>query len=725
MIISKLEVKDFGPFQGVNTFDFQINDPNKNIILIGGKNGSGKTTLFTAIKLALYGHLTFGYKSSHRIYLNKVKKYINSKSLSKTNSITYTCITLSLPNDRQLCEYVIKRDWKYVNSELVENLSVKMNGQKLNNIEISDFMNYLIGIIPPKLFDFFFFDGENITDFFIEKNYNKNLKDALLTLCNLDSFEIIKKYVGGYKNKNLQGINSAENHKEYNNLKNKYNEQLRKKEFLKSRISVINEKLEELMLNKLETEKEFRKLGGLMVDERDRLIKKINSLEKQREDKHIWLKNFANTLLPFLITRKTIKNIRTQIEKEEQFKNYKIITEKINKNFLEEIIKNKLISSTNTTMSIPLNELAVTLTKDIHESLKPNFNINNFKILHSLSQDEKNQILRIIHEVEQINLNVVEQTFSEIENITAKIKKINEKLKVNDKNTELSSYIKKINKLNSNINELVIEKENLQNELNFLEENIMNTESLLDRSYEKLIKHTKNRHAVELCTSIEKMVNVFLKNVIKDKIKDIKTNFMSILNQLIRKENFIDDIDITDELEITICRQEVLSINELLNIFENIGVSKITSQLGKKCIDSLKVHLNVNKLDEIEKKLNTLPKDKTLLLPIKVEINNLSKGEQQIYIISLYWALSKLSKYNIPFIIDTPYARIDSSHRDNITIKFLPQLGRQVIILSTDEEINQEYYKKLKPYLAHEYLITYDDKENKTFLDKKYFFEVK
>lgn len=108
----------------------------------------------------------------------------------------------------------------------------------------------------------------------------------------------------------------------------------------------------------------------------------------------------------------------------------------------------------------------------------------------------------------------------------------------------------------------------------------------------------------------------------------------------------------------------------------------------------------------------------------KIELGRLSKGERQIFILALYWAIIEISGQNIPFIIDTPYARIDANHRREISEKFFPNISDQVIILSTDEEINEEYYKIIKPYISKEYLLINDENENRTTIENNYFFEV-
>ena len=73
MKINKILLYNFNSFEGMNEFDFTSEDENKNIILVGGKNGAGKTSLFTAIKIALYGPLAFGYVGVNPHYVSKIK----------------------------------------------------------------------------------------------------------------------------------------------------------------------------------------------------------------------------------------------------------------------------------------------------------------------------------------------------------------------------------------------------------------------------------------------------------------------------------------------------------------------------------------------------------------------------------------------------------------------------------------------------------------------------
>jgi DNA sulfur modification protein DndD len=92
----------------------------------------------------------------------------------------------------------------------------------------------------------------------------------------------------------------------------------------------------------------------------------------------------------------------------------------------------------------------------------------------------------------------------------------------------------------------------------------------------------------------------------------------------------------------------------------------------------------------------------------------LSAGEKQIYAIAMLWALAKTSGRKLPVIIDTPLARLDSEHRANIIGRYLPEVSHQVIVLSTDTEVDVEVVATLEKHVSHSYLLDYMPREGRT-----------
>ena len=152
-----------------------------------------------------------------------------------------------------------------------------------------------------------------------------------------------------------------------------------------------------------------------------------------------------------------------------------------------------------------------------------------------------------------------------------------------------------------------------------------------------------------------------------------------------------------------------------------------------------KVHLLQEKTFEMYKLLSSksgLIKDITIdekSYEVKISDRNgheikksgLSAGEKEVFALSLLWGLSQTSQLNLPIIIDTPLSRLDSTHRDNIIRNYFPNAGDQVIILSTDTEIDENYFKVLESHLSGAASLVFNHQQELTTLKTGYFWEEK
>ena len=107
-------------------------------------------------------------------------------------------------------------------------------------------------------------------------------------------------------------------------------------------------------------------------------------------------------------------------------------------------------------------------------------------------------------------------------------------------------------------------------------------------------------------------------------------------------------------------------------------------------------------------------------MPVEVK-QQLSAGEKQIFIMALYQALSQLNKIDVPYIVDTPFARIDKEHREKILEQFFKKLNGQVIILSTDEEIVGPYCDVISDVVSNTFVLNHSADGHTEILAGKYF----
>lgn len=102
---------------------------------------------------------------------------------------------------------------------------------------------------------------------------------------------------------------------------------------------------------------------------------------------------------------------------------------------------------------------------------------------------------------------------------------------------------------------------------------------------------------------------------------------------------------------------------------------------------------------------------------------SLSAGEKQLMVIAILWALAICSKKKLPVIIDTPLSRLDSMHRTSLVKTYFPNASEQTIILSTDSEIDRNYYDMMKESVGDEFTLSYDEGKKCTTILKGYFID--
>lgn len=105
--------------------------------------------------------------------------------------------------------------------------------------------------------------------------------------------------------------------------------------------------------------------------------------------------------------------------------------------------------------------------------------------------------------------------------------------------------------------------------------------------------------------------------------------------------------------------------------------------------------------------------------------DELSAGERQIFAISILEALAKTAGRHLPMIIDTPLGRLDSKHRSKLIANYFPVASHQMIILSTDTEVDEDFYAELSPNVARAYQLDYNPKTGSTSATEGYFWQAR
>lgn len=692
MIIDNIVLHNFGSYEGTTNFETKPTD-NKNIVLVGGKNGAGKTTLFTAMRLCLYGYKSMGYKNANAFYSRAIVKLINNNAKVTKPATSFVSMNIELNNGQGMDSYSLMRKWE-LSDALTEVFLVSRNGKELLENEIADFEKYIISLIPPELFNLYFFDGEKIADFFMEEGSNTRIKEAFLTLCGYDTFDIMRKNFKRISNTSSASPALDEYITAKDTLASEETAYLDFTAQLKNCIDSIADCEATITVQ----EKEYYQKGGITQEEWNQKLFILKEEEKKRESYSSMLKKWANDVIPFIMLRKQISDLKEQINNENQSLKYTHFYEVLNSPLIANLVRDKLAEIN----SVAFNEYGTKKGPILNLSLEQN----------SLLLAQINQILSF----EQDKIKKCKKAIKRSLNLTAKIRK-----EIDGSNiTSVQEYMKRRAELFEEKSALLVQRVELEQRLVEQKESLTLAEQQLSKVQARLEEELKKASINDISARAIIMLDKLQAVLYRRQIDKVETFFRKEICTLMRKTHFIDDIYIDNNFNTHIYKTDNVLIEKLKDALHTNSEEQLSAFWGKKALDELYRLSNTGKYDCMVEFFNS-SKESSVLLPIEIDKTSLSNGEKQIFIMALYHSLVNLCKNELPFVIDTPFARIDTEHRHNISKHFFSKLNGQVFILSTNEEINSSHIKILENKIAAIYMLENTDNKRTVVLKNSYF----
>ena len=621
-------------------------------------------------------------------------------------------ITLQLKIERDISNYVITRKWDYTNQRLTEKYTVERDGKQLKDQELSYFENYLRSIIPPDLFEFFLFDGEEVGNIFSTSAYNTYVRNAVFTMCGMDVFEIIRKFTHGYVTRN-NTIDDDEVYDTYEAAKQQMELLEAEKKNLESKVNSLTKELEDTEVQLTELATAFKNAGGISRREKKQLEDEYTHAEKVKTETLTNIKIFVEGLMPFYILKDFANPIMSQLDFEEKGEIFYYVQSKLKRDSIAELLKGDVSDS-------KVDQLMDYLL----DTFRPKGFRDNMEMMFDLSKEDIGRVNGIVSSLDDFDVSAMVEMVNKRKAASERTAEINRILKNSMSEEDVNAFAQKENEILKKKDDLSSRLYDSQHRLEDIDKELHSQEQIRDKAMQILKSNAQNKHVYELSSGISSMMEQFLEEKTLSIRKKLEKAIVQKLKSIYRKNNLITHIEIGKNFDFNLYQDEEYNGKELLTLYKNLGSSEFTNLIGTKGEKRLIKMLNGTSINVLKNKSEIELGEEPIQLYKKIELGRLSKGERQIFILALYWAIIEISGQNIPFVIDTPYARIDANHRREISEKFFPNISDQVIILSTDEEINEEYYKIVKPYISKEYLLINDENENRTTIENNYFFEV-
>ncbi len=328
------------------------------------------------------------------------------------------------------------------------------------------------------------------------------------------------------------------------------------------------------------------------------------------------------------------------------------------------LVRNR-VDSLNKSLKSKLNdEKAIKLVREeFKDLLEPKVKT---ALIHDKSESQ-------LHAIEQVVFDAIENQRKSASAIYQQLTKLEDNLDKLGKNiarapeeSKLKPLIEKLNSLKADETRVLLKKQQLKDDYKRLLREALELSRKLDNLSQMALRSKTENRAISYAQNSRDILKDFSSEMTKQKIADLEKEFSRSFQRLARKE----DIHIRASID----------------------------------PDNFSVKL-INDTGEV------------------VDKNRLSAGEKQIYAISILEALATTSGRKLPIIIDTPLGRLDSKHRNKLIKNYFPHASHQVIILSTDTEVDEEFYQELSPSISHAYKLNYDSKAGSTTPIEGYFWK--
>lgn len=650
MIITQLEINNFGPFKGRHTFSIKPATNKQPVVIVMGHNGAGKTTFLEAIQLGLYGAFSWGLKNMSPRYQSLIKQKFNRKAnLENPESEFSVSVSFTWRNGRSIDQCKLERAW-WINLEgkLYERTLIIRNGTQLEEKEAFEFQEKIRSFLPPSLIEFFLFDGERIDYILRNADFSTILKDGAINMFGLDIATRLKKDLITAFNKNQFRTTLSKDEA----LLYDINKDIEEKQELYNQciadISKYEQEKEELSTQRDLLFGEFKLHGGLLADEQRELEQQIKELELIRSKTNENIKAEVAETLPFKMVFPLLSKALTRIEEEKRVRDQERAYETVIQQ--GDIILSKWNQESGNKHGDANSKFFNFLISQLKSDKKTDF-------IFDLSEAEFRKVQYIFELTKNISSEQYSNWFKEIDKCTNMIQSIRKKLETNIKEHSLEETWNTIKGIDSELIEIHSKLKEVQESANTLlsELNQLNVDK--DKALQKINEVQKDESVINLADKISSMMEEYQRQSLEKQVVHLGEEIKAHFTKMLQKKDYIRSVLIDS------------------NTFD-------LSLIGKDG-DTIPSHL-------------------------------LSAGERQLLLLAIIKSFLSVSGRELPLVLDTLMGRLDLKHREAIINRFLMSSDLQTIVLATDSEFSRDEIISLNNVVSKVYHIDYNENSGVT-----------
>lgn len=662
MILNHLTLNNFCVYRGEQTVDLRPESRHgkgRPIVLFGGINGGGKTTILDAIQLVLYGNRASCSKKSEKSYEQFLREAIN-RGVAPGQGAAIR-LSFQYASEGQQHTYEIHRQWAVKGNKVKEDVIVRKNGE-IDRWLSDNWAQQVEDLLPQGISQLCFFDAEKIRFLAEDETSNATLGNAIKSLLGLDLAERLIADASVLEGKIAKRAKPSEEKQEVEALEAILSEKsLQTNKLMQECASLENPRL--AAQNRMaEAERLFESVGGKHWTDRQLRQQELASVEGQLAAVNAQLVEIAEGELPLSLASKLTASLQKRVIDEKERREASLIVDLLKKRddkLLKSLKSSKLAES-------PIAIVKKLLDQDREERLavtevseKVELSNNGLALLQSLAP----QTLAKKKDATATILATARKLAHDIEDLQRALAATPKEESVKDAAEALKSASQEFALIDQQVQKLNATLEIERQARSTLEEQV---KRLRKKIVDEGISNEEDARLLKLLSKTQQTMSVFLQRATASKIERLAGFITESFRFLLRKKTLVERV--------------VIDPSTFDIQLEDDAGNRISKQ-------------------------------------------QLSEGEKQIFAVSVLWGLSRASARPLPAVIDTPMGRLDAEHRNALLERYFPNASHQVVILSTDTEIEETAFEKLQPSIARAYHLEYDDAEKCTTANEGYFWQ--
>jgi DNA sulfur modification protein DndD len=661
VLLRQVVLHNFAGYRGRQVVDLAPPAPDRPVVLFGGLNGAGKTTLLDALQLVLYGKRARCAGRGNLSYDEYLRRSINRSVSDREGAAVELAFEATF--DGQASSFRVHRSWERTGSGGVRE-QVDVTRDEIAAPLLTERWDEVVEeLLPLEISSLFFFDGEKIEALADPERAGRVMSTAIESLLGLNLLDRLGVDLIALERRKRAVAADQATRDELNLLEQQVAEARAERARAAQEQAARQNEVDRAEAARRRAERAFWREGGELYDRRTEVEESRRTAIERLTRIDERLRDLASGALPLRLVGNLVGQVVDQMRLEKDAQR-------------AEVLGDALLDRDRRLLKHVRAQAGREVTAEIQKFLDAD----------RAERAEAAELPRYLHPTEELEQrlsfvwpNELHRAASEVRDLLqqrevaqADIDECDRQLAAVPSADAIAATIRRRDECETAVAEAKVRLAVAAEVVATADRAIDEAEGRLQRAYRDatamVAAEEDARRIVDHATRVRSTLDAFRAALLERHLNRIEAAVLDSLKKLLRKQRLVADL-----------RLDPVTFE--LGLFDEEGRSVPTERL--------------------------------------------SAGERQLLAVAMLWGLARVSGRQLPMVIDTPLGRLDSTHRRLIVERYFPHASHQVVLLSTDEEIDEELLGALEPAIGRSYELQHNDHEGWTRVVEGYFWKAR